>query len=378
MSEYKKTFNQFQKVFNNEHFCNQECRGRNIHVDPQTNGIFVAMVGAPGRGKSSSFNFLRKYFAKYNRSVHLFNAGDVRRAWEGEIKKTFKRDVDGFITMCEKRSFVSKGALQPHRETLSKWFKSTQPAIPGDAFGVFKTLNNEFAKVCIKQGMEYIEQGKIVVLDATNTDFARRDYIMDEFKSVKNPMKKLIFIENICFDAAQLKTNFLSKLTESSDYKAAIRSACEPVAERKHKPITSVIHSIIENYDLLDMPDADVQTDNSCTSVVVASMQDITSRDLGYLNKYVPMHVAKHGSKSTIYHIRRNKPKDIGYLQIVNQVCLTNKTKSIFKTNLAYVADKSGLVEFLSSVDIKNEPNASSYGQDERMVVKRQDVQHLL
>lgn len=378
MSEYKKTFNKFEKVFQDEHFCNKECYGRNINIDPQNDGIFFGMVGLPARGKSSSFNFLRKYFAAYNRSVYLFNAGDVRRSYEAQIKKIYKRDVDGFITLCENKKFVKKGALDPHRVTLEKWFKSSQPAIPGDVFAEFKTLNNEFAKICIKQAMEYMQNGKVVVLDATNTDIARRELIIDKFKSVESSTKKLIFIENICFDAAQLQVNFMSKLTESSDYKAAVKGACEPEAEKKGKPLKSVIHSIIENYHLLDMPNAQFEYDKSCKSVVVASMQDITTRDLGYLNKYVPMHVAKNGSKSTIYTIRRNKTKDIGYIQLVNMVCLKNKSKSIYKTNLAYVPDNSGLAEYLSFVNIKDESEASSYGQEERIIVKPKDVQHLL
>ena len=378
MSEYKKTFNKFQKVFHDEHFCNEECYGRNIRIDPQQDGIFVAMVGPVARGKSSSFNFLRKYFAAYNRSVYLFNLGDIRRQFELQIKKTYKHDVNGFITLCENKKFVKKGSLEPYRETLNNWLKSTQPAIPGNVFGEFKTLNNEFATVGIKQAMEYVEKGKVVVLDATNTDIARRELIIAEFKAMKSSTKKLIFLENICFDADQLRLNFMSKLTESSDYKGAVKGACGPVAEKKGKPLKSIIHNIIENYPLLDMPDAKFDDDKSCKSVVVASMQDITTRDLGYLNKYVPMHVAKNGSKSTIYTIRRNKTKDIGYIQLVNQVCLNNKTKSIYKTNLAYVSDNSGLAEYLSSVDIKNEPNASSYGQEERIIVRPKDVQHLV
>lgn len=378
MSEYKKSFNKLQKVFQDEHFCNKECYGRNIHIDLLHDGIFIAMVSPPSRGKSSSFNFLRKYFATYNRSVYLFNLGDTRRVWEIQIKKIYKHDVDGFISLCENKKFVKRGSLEPYRETLKTWLKSSQPAIPGNVFGEFKTLNNEFATVGIKQAMEYMEKGKVVVLDATNTDIARRDYIIDEFKSVKSSMKKLIFIENICFDTNQLQLNFMSKLTESSDYKAAVKGACEPEAEKKGKPLKSVIHSIIENYHLLDMPNAQFEDDKSCKSVVVASMQDITTRDLGYLNKYVPMHVAKNGSKSTIYTIRRNKTKDIGYIQLVNMVCLKNKSKSIYKTNLAYVPDNSGLAEYLSSVNIKDESNASSYGQEERIIVKPKDVQHLL
>ena len=378
MSEYKKTFNKFQKVFQDEHFCNKECYGRNIQIDPQNDGLFISMVGLVGRGKSSSFNFLRKYFAAYNRTVYLFNLGDIRRQFEAQIKKIYKHDVDGFITLCENKKFVKQGSLGPYRETLKTWLKSTQPAIPGNVFSEFKTLNNEFATVGLKQAMEYVEKGKVVVLDATNTDIARRELIIDEFKNVKSSTKKLIFLENICFDADQLQLNFMSKLLESSDYKAAVKGACEPEAAKKGKPLKSVIHSIIENYHLLDMPNAQFEDDKSCKSVVVASMRDITTRDLGYLNKYVPMHVAKNGSKSTIYTIRRNKTKDIGYIQLVNMVCLKNKTKSIYKTNLAYVPDNSGLAEYLSSVNIKDESEASSYGQEERIIVKPKDVQHLL
>lgn len=376
MCEYQKTFKKFQKVFKEETFCNEACRGRNVKISPSSDAIFVAMVGPPARGKSATFAFLQRYFAKYNRSVYLFNAGDYRRVWEKQVKKIYKKNVDGFINMCYEKKLANQGALQPHRLTLMKWLKSTQPAIPGEVFSSFKNLNNEFASVCIKDAMEYMEKGKVVVLDATNTDIARREFIISQFKEVKNPSRKLLFVENICFSEKQLKGNFMSKLLESSDYKGQVRQDCGSMTDN----LPNIIKKIIENYDLLDMPCQKFNTKSltPCEATVLESMKDITTRDMGYLTKYVPMHVSKKGSKSTVYTIKRNKSKDIGYIQIVNMVCLKDNHSSIYKTNLKAAKDKMGIAEYLVSVKVTDEENASSYGQEERIKVNPESLNHLL
>lgn len=380
MCQYERQFNKFLKVFKDEHFCNDVCWGRNITIDPVKDAIFVAMVGPPARGKSATFAFLQQYFANYNRSVYLFNAGDYRRVWEKQVKRIYKTNVDAFIKMCYDKKLTEPNALQPYRLALMKWLKSKQSAIPGDIFGAFKSLNNEFAMVCIRDAMKYMEKNKVVVFDATNTDISRRETIMNVFATANQPSKKLLFIENICFDEKQLKENFLSKLLESSDYKNEVKNDCAKQIVRDKLKLSQIIHKIIEKYDLLELPCQQVNTTelNECEHTVIASMQDITTRDSGYLKKYVPLHVAQNGLKSTIYSIRRNKRKDIGYIQLINSVCLRGKHLSIYKTNLKQNDDKSSIAEYLASVKITDIETLSSYGQNERIAVNVNSLTHLL
>ena len=377
MCEYKNTFEKLEKYFKTEHFCKeQKCWGRNIPLDVEKKGMFIAMVGPPARGKSATYNIIQSYLEQFDRYAYLYNAGDFRRVWEDEVKKHFKSNVDAFISFCYKKQFAKKDTLEPHREDLLNWLTGKIKAIPGNVFSHFKDLNEEFARVCIREANKKVNAGEIIVLDATNTDIPRREYIINEFKKGRNKNKTLLFIENICFNEKQLKKNFSSKLTESGDYKTQVNQNCKKLVTPKRN-IHEIIDSVTEHFNLLYLPCKTQNGNvNQCENTILDSMIDIVSRDMGYLKKYVPLHVSANGKWSTIYTIRRNKDKNIGFLQLLNHICLPeNKRNSLFYSNIKH--QDGNLIDFIVHADVTKEIK-SSYGQKNRVFVTGHDLKHLL
>ena len=378
MCEYKTIFNKMQKAFDDEHFCNKSCRGRNVKIDFINNGVFIAMVGAPGRGKSHSFSIIQSYLSRFQRNVNLYNAGDFRRVWEKEIKKHYKSNVSGFIKMCYDKKLTEERVLDTYEAELLTWLSGRSRAIPGSVFSHFKNLNEAFAQLCIKSAMAQVKSGEIIVLDATNTDVPRRDYIIQQFKKLKKDNVNLLFIENICFNEPQLKKNFASKLLDSDDYKKAVSDVCEPEVS-KSTPLKKVIHDVITDHNLLTLPCIKLKKDfTECERVILESMKDITTRDMGYLKKYTPMHVSiRNKSKSTVYTIRQHKKKNIGYVQLLNVICRSGSKKqhSLYTTNVENT--KGNLIEYLANVDVTKEIKAS-YGQEQRVKVSKSDIETLL
>lgn len=376
MCEYKKVYGRLEKHFKTGHFCNDECWGQNVPIEIEKNGVFIAMVGPPARGKSATYNTIQSYLEKFNKSAWLYNAGDFRRVWEDQVKAHFNSNVDAFIQFCYKKKFAQQDSLESHREELLNWLSGRIKAIPGNVFAHFKQLNEEFARVCIKEANKKVNTGEIIVLDATNTDIPRREYIINEFKKNRSKNKTLLFVENICFNEQQLKKNFSSKLTESGDYKTQVHEKCKNLV-KQGKPLTNIINNVTEEFNLLDLPcRVSNGKESNCQQTIIESMTDIVSRDMGYLKKYVPLHIAKDGKWSTVYTIRRNKTKNIGFLQILNYICTTGRKKhSLFYSNIQH---KDGsLVDYLVNADVTKEIK-SSYGQKNRVIVTKSDLRDLL
>ncbi len=380
MCDYKDVFENLRDHFHDSYFCNAACKTK-VRVDSDKGGIFIAMVGPPARGKSATFDVLQRYFTHgpSARSVTMYNAGDFRRTWEIKVKEKYSTlGVDKFIDLCRDKGYASDANLNRHRADLKRWLQDAKaPAIPGHVFADFKALNEAFAKVCINEGIKAVASGNIVVLDATNTDIARRRYIMKRFQTVivdkahkKANQHRLLFIENVCFDPARLMKNFSSKLLESGDYKDQVRKDCAGVRPSLEAAITRYL----ERQDLLELPCKVISkgVTDGCEYTVLKSMKDITSRDRGYLAKYEPLHVSKSKKRSTIATIVAANSKYIGYIQILNAACRTSARTSLYTTNV--VGD---LPHFLASFDV-NKKARSSYGQQNRARVDANKIAKLL
>lgn len=380
MCDYKDIFEDLRDHFQDSYFCNAACKTK-VRVDSDKGGIFIAMVGPPARGKSATFDVLQRYFTQgpHARSVTMYNAGDFRRKWEIQVKERYSTlGVDKFIDMCRDKGYASAASLSRHRADLKRWLQDAKaPAIPGHVFADFKALNEAFAKVCINEGIRSVAAGNIVVLDATNTDIARRGYIIKRFQHVivdktrKRIMPhRLLFIENVCFDPARLMKNFSSKLLESGDYKEQVRKDCAGV----RPTLDAAITRYLRRQDLLELPCKLISKGvaDGCEYTVLKSMKDITSRDRGYLTKYAPLHVSKDRKRSTIATIVATNSRYIGYIQILNAACRTSARTSLYTTNV--VGD---LPHFLASFDV-NKKASSSYGQHNRATVNANIVAKLL
>lgn len=385
MCDYKDVFEDLRDHFQDSYFCNAACK-TSVRIDSKRGGIFIAMVGPPARGKSATFEVLHLYYTQgpRARSVTMYNAGDFRRKWEIEVKRKYSAlGVDKFIELCRDKGYASDASLLKHRADLRRWLQDAKTsAIPGHVFADFKSLNDAFAKVCINEGIKSVAAGNIVVLDATNTDIARRRYIIKRFQTKLEEANnkraamphRLLFIENVCFDPSRLMKNFSSKLLGSGDYKEQVRHDCQGV-----RPLEATITRYLRQQDLLELPCKLISKGvaGGCEYTVLKSMKDITSRDRGYLAKYAPLHVSKDRKRSTISSIVASNSRYIGYIQILNAACRSSAKKtertSLYTTNV--VGD---LPHFLASFDVSDKKSGSSYGQQNRAAVDAKKVSKLL
>jgi hypothetical protein len=220
------------------------------------------------------------------------------------------------------RAFFRSLGVNDVSEDWARWLRSSDKAIWGDLFGTEagKALNNFFASVCLKTAFTAAStKGRIAFFDATNTDMARRAAII---KLADDTNKPVVFVENLCVNSEKLFKNFLDKVVSSGDYKASIEKGCGDDA--------NAMASTLKRYDNrnLDTWATGVDMSGACASVISASLSDIMVRDLGYLNKYVPMHTATKTTPSTIDRINGRGPSQVpvGYVQIMIKECKASGT----------------------------------------------------
>jgi hypothetical protein len=276
-------------------------------------------------------------------------------------------------------------AREPDAELSQKfaaWITSDDPAIPGAIFRHFAGLNEGFAQACYGQAVRESRTGGLAFFDATNTDRKRRRDIIAAFMHPHRGTRasassaQLLFMENICLSARQLKTNFWSKLTASGDYKSNILKSCDG----RHPPRDNT--SLFQYETLVEQ-----EHGTACRRAVVNSMADITNRDRGYLLKYVPLHA--HGGPeqpSTIEEIRAINTRGpgnprIAYVQVIVPQCLDDQAPrprvARFRSNLAM--DRGGIAKALLARLISiPRAKGSSYGQEMRWTPPASVVKELL
>jgi hypothetical protein len=341
-----------------------------VTLQPQQ-GLLIVTVGPPARGKSATYSAVCEILQAPAQSVTpvrvmLYNAGDVRRLWEQSVKSRYSRapakEVTAFLHKMKKKGLLSKEAGEKVAGQFREWLSSeASSAIPGSIFRHFAGLNELFAQACYSEAIKAAREGGMAFFDATNTDRKRRSDILEAFGRDGGDAQ-LLFLENICLSVQQLKNNFWSKLTTSGDYKGLVTSACK--GRDPPRDSTSLF-----DYELLATAK---EESNVCRKTVVHSMADITSRDKGYLLKYVPLHKDEGpGQPSTIHQMRELNAQSprYGYVQAIVPQCLTDTATrprlARFRSNLAL--DRQGLARrLLARLVSKPRAKSSSYDQENR------------
>ena len=278
---------------------------------------FIAMVGPPARGKSSSFEVLCEYFIDTrNLSVCMVNAGSLRRKWELDVKT---EDNETFGSLM--RNVVGNNPdANEIVDRLIEWKERPETtAIPGDLFRHLKVLNNVFAKVCWEIGMAMISDGQVdvCVFDATNTDCERRQNLLESFRAAGSGLDDadFLFIENLCSNKKQLFRNFASKLKASNDYNKYFEEYT-----------TDQIMELVDEYTAYDdcierILEDPIQGngDDDLRPLFVEHMTDIIMRDItSYQAKYIPLHVAC--ADTGLSTIDMMGPREY-YAQVINKAC---------------------------------------------------------
>lgn len=149
-----------------------------------TESVVVCMVGLPGRGKS----FLSSHCARFLRwkgvPTRVFNAGDYRR-----------------------RLLGAEGTHDP-----SFFDEKNEKA---------KEQREQMAHFACEDAAKFIKSHPVAVafIDATNTNRARRKWLLDFFCPNVVPVARILFIESVCDNDEVISQNILRDKVTNGDYK---------------------------------------------------------------------------------------------------------------------------------------------------------------
>lgn len=173
-----------------------------IPRQPDSDKLAVAMVGLPARGKTYVARKIACYLAWLGYRTRTFNVGEYRRAIAGA-----KRPA----------AFFDPNDAQNWR------------------------LRESIAMRALDDMFAWLKEGGIAILDATNTERARREIIQ---RRCREQGVQLVFIESICEDEAVVEHNVRENKLRSPDYadvepEEAVRDFRERIAqyERTYEPL---------------------------------------------------------------------------------------------------------------------------------------------
>ena len=154
-------------------------RSPNGAINQTASKLVIAMVGCPARGKSYIVKKLARYFNWSGHSCRIFNCGERRRqqATDSQSAQFFDSTNSGNYAIREQLAMETL-------EALVTWVVS--------------------------------DKGTVGILDATNSDVARRQKIIDRIHQEDD--LKVLFVESICTDTELLEANMRLKL-QGPDYR---------------------------------------------------------------------------------------------------------------------------------------------------------------
>lgn len=174
----------------------------NVVASQGTNGdrVVLVMVGLPARGKTYIARKVARYLTFFHGApVRTFNVGEYRRK-HGKLEE---HGADYFSTdndrASQERERFAQAAMADMKQFLTK----------------DKSL------------------GRVAIFDGTNTNVARRTWILDSLKDVVASKHNIIFVESICNDDDIINANIRATKLHSPDYQNC--NADEAVADFKRR-----------------------------------------------------------------------------------------------------------------------------------------------
>jgi len=150
-------------------------------LTPDANGVVLALVGLPARGKSFISRKLGRFLEWRGNSTKVFNVGKYRRE-----------------------------AVDPGQSGRSDFFDSANTSA--------MAAREAAAASALQDALRFLDGGgKFAILDATNSTLARRKFVLDMVRESERPYN-VVFVEAICDDREVLETNVLGKVLNSPDF----------------------------------------------------------------------------------------------------------------------------------------------------------------
>lgn len=160
----------------------------NVVASQGTHGdrVVLVMVGLPARGKTYIARKVARYLTFFHGApVQTFNVGEYRRK-HGQITE---HGADYFST-------DNKGASAERERFAQAAMRDMKAFLTKD-----KSL------------------GRVAIFDGTNTNVARRAWILSELKDVVGSKHNIIFVESICNDDDIINANIRATKLHSPDYR---------------------------------------------------------------------------------------------------------------------------------------------------------------
>lgn len=225
----------------------------------------IIMVGLPARGKTYMANKLSRYLNWIGLDTKVFNVGEYRRKAAGNL---FTTSSDFFRSDNIEAAKIREQAAKDALEDMCNWVKT----------------------------------GEVAVYDATNSNRARRQMIIDYLRSEGS--FHIFFIESVCNDEAIIAENIRQVKVFSPDYVTTTNKE-EAIEDFKHR-----IKNYEKQYEGLDeVLDADlsfIKIFNQGQKFLVNNIQGhIQSRVVYYLmNIHVlprTIYLTRHGESGLNY-----------------------------------------------------------------------------
>lgn len=142
--------------------------------------LLIVMVGLPARGKSYIARKVCRYLNWLQYPTKVFNVGEKRRRLVDENEDSALYQAGVLNNQCESSSH-SAAFFDPTDANASQ-------------------LRERLAMDVLDELLEYLRgEGKVGILDATNTTVERRQRVVDRAMAAQ-PRTKVLFVESQCFN----------------------------------------------------------------------------------------------------------------------------------------------------------------------------------
>lgn len=152
--------------------------------------LVIIMVGLPARGKSYIVKKLERYLNWLQLKTSVFNVGERRR----------------------KANYTWMPTARLELETSPNFLSAEAFFDPSDAELV--SLRDQLALQTLDELLDWLlyRDGRIGILDATNSTLSRRQLILSQIKRRSGSEFDVLFLESCCFDQDILEQNIKLKL----------------------------------------------------------------------------------------------------------------------------------------------------------------------
>eukprot|EP00927_Polykrikos_kofoidii_P017856 TRINITY_DN18196_c0_g1_i5.p1 TRINITY_DN18196_c0_g1~~TRINITY_DN18196_c0_g1_i5.p1 ORF type:complete len:628 (+),score=101.86 TRINITY_DN18196_c0_g1_i5:66-1949(+) len=164
------------------------CKGFSVRTQltVDTEGVLIALVGLPARGKSFVSRKVESFFKWQGFQTRVFNVGKYRRAG---------------------RNGEESGRAE--------FFDSSNEAA--------RAAREEAASLALDDAFSFLDRGgQVAIFDATNSTRERRQWLVQRTRThppvSSSESYRLIFVESVCNDPEVLQTNMWNKVLNSPDF----------------------------------------------------------------------------------------------------------------------------------------------------------------